>query len=60
MIVVVLIIIAGALVTYFSLIANDCNYCWRRDGDKVRTARCGLAMVLFGCVMVVYQFWFWG
>lgn len=59
MLVCVAIIIVGASFIYISLMSADCGKCWRREREAIRTARLGLAIVIIGCILVCYQFWYW-
>ena len=60
MLICIAVILFGTAITYFSLKSGDCGTCWHRDGEKVRTARAGVAIVIVGCLLVCYQFAYWG
>lgn len=60
MLVCIAIILFGTAIIYLSLTSSDCSTCWHRDWEKVRTARVGAAIVIVGCLLVCYQFAYWG
>lgn len=60
MLVCIAIILFGTAIIYLSLTSSDCSTCWQRDWKKVRTARVGVAIVIVGCLLVCYQFAYWG
>lgn len=60
MLVCIAIILFGTAIIYLSLTGSDCSTCWHRDWKKVRTARVGVAIVIVGCLLVCYQFAYWG
>lgn len=60
MLVCIAIILSGTAIIYLSLTSSDCSTCWHRDWKKVRTARVGVAIVIVGCLLVCYQFAYWG
>lgn len=60
MLICIVIILFGTAIIYLSLTSNDCSTCWHRDGEKIRAARAGVAIVIVGCLLVCYQFAYWG
>lgn len=54
------VILFGAAIIYFSLTSSDCSACWHRDWAKLGAARAGVAIVIVGCLLVCYQFAYWG
>lgn len=59
MLICVLIILFGEALTYCSLRSGDCEHCWHREKKTLRAAACGVAIVIIGCLLVCYQFWYW-
>ena len=60
MIVCIVVILLGTALVYCPLASRDCNTCWRRKHDDIRAARAGVAIVIVGCLLVCYQFAYWG
>ena len=60
MLICIAIILFGTAMIYTSLASYDCGKCWHRDLEKLRTARVGVAIVIVGCLLVCYQFAYWG
>ena len=60
MLICIVVILFGTAIIYLSLTSNDCSTCWRRDWEKIRAARAGVAIVIVGCLLVCYQFAYWG
>lgn len=60
MLICIAIILFGMAVIYTSLTSYDCGKCRHRDRESVRSARAGVALVIIGCLLVCYQFAYWG
>lgn len=60
MLICIAVILFGTAIVYFSLTSNECSTCWHRDREKIKAARAGAAIVVVGCLLVCYQFAYWG
>ncbi len=60
MLVCIAVILFGTALVYCSLTNTDCNTCWRRERENIRAARAGVGIVIIGCLLVCYQFAYWG
>lgn len=60
MLICVAIIVFGVMMVYFPLACKDCEHCWKRDYRALTVARCGVCVVVIGCLLVCYQFSYWG
>lgn len=60
MLICIVVILFGTAIIYLSLASNDCSRCWYHDLEKIRAARAGVAIVIVGCLLVCYQFAYWG
>lgn len=60
MLICIAIILFGTAIIYSSLTSSDCSTCWHRDWENIRAARAGVVIVVVGCLLVCYQFAYWG
>ncbi len=56
MLVIVLIIWAGATVEFMYLKDHECDKCYIRNDENLTIARIGYGLVIFGCVLACIQF----
>lgn len=60
MLICIAVIMIGTALVYYSLTSTDRNTCWRRERENIRAARAGVGIVIVGCLLVCYQFAYWG
>lgn len=60
MIICIAFILFGTALIYCALKSTDCNTCWRRQREDIIEARVGVGIVVVGCLLVCYQFAYWG
>lgn len=65
MIICIALILFGTVLIYYALRSTDCDECWkrprwRRKREDVIAARAGVGIVVVGCLLVCYQFAYWG
>lgn len=60
MIICIALILFGTALIYYALTSTDCNTCWRRQREDIIAARAGVGIVVVGCLLVCYQFAYWG
>lgn len=60
MIICIALILFGTALIYYALSSTDCNTCLKRQHEEIIAARAGLGIVVVGCLLVCYQFTYWG
>lgn len=60
MIICIALILFGTALIYYALKSTDCDTCWRRQNKEIIAARAGMGIVVVGCLLVCYQFAYWG
>lgn len=60
MIICIILILFGTALIYYALTSTDCVTCWRRQRESIIAARAGVGIVVVGCLLVCYQFAYWG
>lgn len=60
MIICIALILFGTTLIYYALTSTDCNTCWRRQHENIIAASVGMGIVVVSCLLVCYQFAYWG
>lgn len=60
MIICIALILLGTALICYALTSTDCNTCWRRQREDIIAARAGVGIVVVSCLLVCYQFAYWG